>query len=35
MITFLLESDVKTKPLVVAEFRRVLTSYLEEALAVT
>jgi AcrR family transcriptional regulator len=35
MITFFLESDVKTKPLVVAEFRRVLTSYLEEALAVT
>jgi AcrR family transcriptional regulator len=35
MITFFLEADVKTKPLVVAEFRRVLTLYLEEALAVT
>ena len=35
MITFFLESDAKTKPLVTAEFRRVLTSYLEEALAVT
>lgn len=35
MITLFLESDAKTKPLVVAEFRRVLTSYLEEVLAVT
>ena len=35
MITLFLESDAKTKPLVVAEFRRVLTSYLEEILAVT
>jgi AcrR family transcriptional regulator len=34
-ITLFLESDAKTKPLVVAEFRRVLTSYLEEVLAVT
>jgi hypothetical protein len=28
-----LESDTKTKPLAVAEFRRVLTSYLEEVLS--
>ena len=35
MITLFLESDAKTKPLVVAEFRQVLTSYLEEILAVT
>ena len=35
MITLFLESDAKTKPLVVTEFRRVLTSYLEEVLAVT
>ena len=35
MIALFLESDAKTKPLVVAEFRRVLTSYLEEVLAVT
>jgi hypothetical protein len=35
MITLFLESDAKTKPLVVAEFRRVLTSYLAEVLAVT
>jgi Tetracyclin repressor-like, C-terminal domain len=35
MITVFLESDAKTKPLVVGEFRRVLTSYLEEVLAVT
>jgi hypothetical protein len=33
MITLYLESDAKTKPLVVAEFRRVLTPYLEELLA--
>lgn len=35
MMTLFLESDAKTKPLVVAEFRRVLTSYLAEILAVT
>ena len=35
MITLFLESDAKTKPLVVAEFRQVLTSYLEGVLAVT
>ena len=35
MITLFLESDAKTKSLVVAEFRQVLTSYLEEILAVT
>jgi len=34
MMTLFLESDAKTKPLVVAEFRRVLTSYLAEILAV-
>jgi len=33
MITLFLESDTKTKPLVVAEFRQVLASYLEEILA--
>jgi AcrR family transcriptional regulator len=33
MVTLYLESDAKTKPLVVAEFRRVLTSYLEEVLS--
>ena len=33
MMNLYLESDAKTKPLVVAEFRRVLTSYLEEILA--
>jgi AcrR family transcriptional regulator len=33
MITLYLESDAKTKSLVVAEFRGVLTSYLEEVLA--
>jgi AcrR family transcriptional regulator len=32
MINLYQESDAKTKPLVVAEFRRVLTSYLEEVL---
>jgi AcrR family transcriptional regulator len=35
MITLFLGSDAKTKTLVVAEFRQVLTSYLEEILAVT
>jgi AcrR family transcriptional regulator len=35
MMTLFLESDAKTKHLVVAEFRRVLTSYLTEILAVT
>jgi AcrR family transcriptional regulator len=33
MVTLYLESDAKTKPLAVAEFRRVLTSYLEEVLS--
>ncbi|MBV8211733.1 MAG: TetR/AcrR family transcriptional regulator [Verrucomicrobia bacterium] len=33
MINLYLESDAKTKPLVVAEFRRVLTSYLEKVLS--
>jgi len=33
LINLYLESDTKTKPLVVAEFRRVLTSYLEEVLS--
>jgi hypothetical protein len=33
MMNLYLESDAKTKPLVVAEFRRVLTSYLEEVLS--
>jgi AcrR family transcriptional regulator len=33
MMNLYLESDAKTKPLVVAEFRRVLTSYLEELLS--
>jgi AcrR family transcriptional regulator len=33
MINVYLESDTKTKALVVAEFRRVLSSYLEEVLA--
>jgi AcrR family transcriptional regulator len=33
LINLYLESDAKTKPLVVAEFRRVLTSYLEEVLS--
>jgi AcrR family transcriptional regulator len=33
MINLYLESDAKTKPSVVAEFRRVLTSYLEEVLS--
>jgi AcrR family transcriptional regulator len=32
-INLYLESDAKTKPLAVAEFRRVLTSYLEEVLS--
>ena len=33
MVNLYLESDAKTKPLVVAEFRRVLTFYLEEVLS--
>ena len=33
MINLYLESEAKTKPLVVAEFRRVLTFYLEEVLS--
>jgi Tetracyclin repressor-like, C-terminal domain len=33
MVNLYLESDAKIKPLVVAEFRRVLTSYLEEVLS--
>ena len=33
MVNLYLESDAKTKPLAVAEFRRVLTSYLEEILS--
>ena len=33
MVTLYLESDAKTKPLAVKEFRRVLTSYLEEVLS--
>jgi AcrR family transcriptional regulator len=33
MVTLYPESDAKTKPLVIAEFRRVLTSYLEEVLS--
>ena len=33
MVNLYLESDAKTKPLAVAEFRRVLTFYLEEVLS--
>ena len=33
MVTLYLESDAKTKPLALAEFRRVLTSYLKEVLS--